>query len=237
MIVNQEKGFQMALRLIQSGSQPLGQFDGLDADITGFLGGEVCSFTGVTIKSSGGTDLAASDVEDGYSGTTTKLRPVVTKTLVSGMRPLFLADDGTTGYGTLFGRVVGGTVGQSTNGTVLGPHSATGSGKITLWSAPGTYAVTLDAVDVTAVTGLIPSNSAMSVGDPLYATSAGKLTPNSGAAFEAVVVARFIEFQTNGSLVTTPNYLVSALNSPSGTLGSPAQLAFTEAVIHFNPEL
>jgi len=228
----------MALRLVQSGFQPLGQFDGYDSEVTSFLGGEVCSFTGVLIKSSGGTDLAAADAGDGYSGTTTKLRPVVTKSLISGMRPLFLADDGTTGYGTLFGRVVGGTVGQqSTGGAVLGPHSATGSGKITLWDKPGTYAVTLDAVDTTAGTGLVPGNPAMSVGDPLYATAAGKLTPDAGAAFEAVVVARFIEFQTDGSLVTTPNYLVAALNSPSGTLGVPAQLAFTEAVIHFNPEV
>lgn len=225
----------MALKLVQhSGMQPLGQFDGYDDEVTGFLGGEVCTLTGLVTKATGGVDLAASDVEDGYSGTVTQTRPAVTRTLASGNRPLFLADDGTTGYGTLFGEVVGGTVGQvSTGGAALGPHTAAGSGKITLWGQ-GTYAVTLDAVD-TSATGLVPSNAGLTVGDPLYATVAGLLTPDSGSAFEAVVVGRFIEFSTNGSLVTTPNNLVSALNSPTG--GVPALLNFTQAVLHFNPEV
>ena len=227
----------MALKLVQSGIQPLGQFDGYDQEVTTFRGGEVCTFVGLVTRATGGTDLAASDVTDGYSGTTVQTRPAVTRTLTGGERPLFLADDGTTGYGTLFGEVVGGTVGQvSTGGAVLGPHTATGSGKITLWDKPGTYAVTLDAVDTTATSGLVPNNAGLSVGDALFATATGLLTPDSSAAFETVVVARFIEFSTNGSLVTTPTNLVSALNSPSGTLGNPSQLQFTQAVIHFNPE-
>jgi hypothetical protein len=227
----------MALKPINSGTKPLGQFDGLDAEVTTFLGGEVCTLTGVTTAATGGTDLAAFDVQDGYSGTVAQTRPAVTKTLSSGDRPLFLADDGTSGYGTLFGTVVGGTVGQSTAGAVLGPHTATGSGKITLWDEPGTYAVTLDAVDTTTGTGLVANNATLAVGDPLYATAAGLLTPNVGVDFgDTLVVARFIEFGTNGSLVNTPNNLVSALNSPSGALGSPSLLAFAHALIHWNPE-
>jgi hypothetical protein len=34
-----------------------------------------------------------------------------------------------------------------------------------------------------------------------------------------LVVGYFIEFRTKGSLVTTPNRLVSALNSPSSVIG------------------
>src|SRR6266705_5516416 len=108
----------MALKILQAGIQPLGQFDCLDSELTTFKGGEVCTLTAVTYK---GTDKNAADVNDGYTGGTTKTRPAVTLTLVSGHRPLFLADDGTTGYGTLFGQVIGATGGQTTSGTNLGP--------------------------------------------------------------------------------------------------------------------
>ncbi len=230
----------MALRLQQPGIQPLGQYDGYDAETLNVLGGEVGTLVGLLV---GGTDRAARDADgsDGYVGTTTKYRPAVTRTLASGSRPLFLIDDGTLHYGTLFGAVVGGTVGQQVNGpnsftgAVLGPHTATGSGKLTLWDKPGHYAVTLDAVD-TAADGLVPSNAALSVGDPLYAQTNGLLTPEPTRSFEAsVVVARFIEFTTDQSLVTTPVQLVSALNSPSGS--SAQQLQFTQAVIAFNPPI
>jgi hypothetical protein len=221
----------MALVVKQPGLYPLGQFDGLDAEVTTVSGGEVGSFSYIARATA---DYRAADVDDGYvaqAGT----RPVVTVTLVSGMRPLFLVDDGTTGYGTLFGEVVGATTGQIvTGGTALGPHTATGSGKLTLWDKPGLYAVTLAAADTTLNSGLVPTNPALSGGDALYATAAGLLTPNAGAAFEAVVVGRFIEFETDGSLVTTKEYLVSALNSPSGSTAAP--FSFTQAVFHFNPE-
>lgn len=233
----------MTLRILQPGIQPLGQFDGLDSQATSVNGGEVATLTGVAVT---GTDLAAKDADgsDGYAGLPpAHVRPAVTVTLSSGDRPLFLVDDGSAGtldaagYGTLFGRVVGGTTGQvSTGGAVLGPHTATGSGKVTLWDKPGLYAATLDAVDSTSVTGLNPNNPTLTVGDPLYATAAGLLTPNSGVAFESVVVGRFVEFSTEGSLVTTPNTQVSALNSPTGTT-SAELVNFTQAVFTFNPEL
>lgn len=218
------------LRPLQA-SLPLGQFDGVDGTTALLKGGEVVGFTQLNLATT--TDKGASDLSDGYVGTTTKYRPAVTSTLTSGMRPLFLADEGIAKYGTLFGEVVGGATGQVVSGGAqLGPHSSTGSGKVTLWGNPGLYAVTLDAVDTNAVTGLNPLNSSLSVGAALYATSAGLLTPNAGSAFEAVVVARFVEFTTDGSLVTSTQAQVSALNSPTG---SPALvLGFTQAVIHFH---
>lgn len=231
--IKRRKVNKMALRILQPGIQPLGQFDGLDAQVQTIRGGEVARLAYININN---PDLHAADVDDGYVGVAIQTRPVVTVTLTSGSRPLFLTDDGIAGYGTLFGTVVGGSVGQNVTGTVLGPSTATGSGKITLWDKPGLYAVTLDAVDTTAVTGLVPLNPTLAGGAPLYATAAGLLTPNVGAAFEAVVVARFIEFTTNGSLVTTPARLVSAQNSPVGDVTNLLVNQFTQAVIHFNPE-
>lgn len=222
----------MALKPLQPGGLPLGQFDGLDSEFLTLKGGEVVTFKSVSLAA---LDKGASDVFDGYTnGTTVSKRTVVTKTLASGNRPLMLADEGISGYGTLFGSVVGGTVGQNTTGAVLGPSTATGSGKVTCWDKPGLYAVSLDAVDTTASTGLTPTNLTLDTGTTLYATTAGLLTPNSGAAFQAVTVARFVEFQTNGSLVNTPNRLVSALNSPTGTLTDPTR-QFAFAVIQFCP--
>ena len=172
----------MALKLLQPRALPYGQFDGKDSEVTSFKGGEVAMFAYVGIAQS--VDKHAADVDDGYVSTADKTRPVVTKTLVSGKRPLFLTDDGTSGYGTLFGEVVGATVGMIvTGGTALGPHSAAGSGKITLWDAPGLYGVTLDAADTTATTGLHAANPTLAGGAALYATTAGLLTPNVVAAF------------------------------------------------------
>jgi len=223
----------MALRLQQPGEQPLGQFDGYDQEALNVLGGEVGTLIGLALDS----DIAAADADgdDGYVGVPpAHTRPAVTRTLASGSRPLFLIDDGLLNYGTIFGRVVGGTTGQqSTGGALLGPHTANASGKLTLWDKRGLYAVTLDAVDTDA-DGLVPTNASLSVGDPLYATTAGLLTPESTKSFEAsVVVGRFIEFTTDQSLVTTPVQLVSALNSPSGQ--GAQQLAFTQAVFHWDP--
>lgn len=224
----------MALRILNPGIQPLGQFDGYDADYLTLLGGEVVTFRTALL---GGPDKAAADALDGYVRNGSSLyRAAVTKTLVSGTRPLMLADEGTVGYGTLFGQVVGGVGGQVTGGSQLGPHTATASGKVTCWDKPGLYAVTLDACDTDATNGLQPTNTALTVGTALYATSAGVLTPQAGSAFEGgKVVGRFVEFMTNGSLVTTPNQLVAAMNSPSGPVPSAIGPSFYMAVFHFDP--
>lgn len=216
----------MSLKILQPNCQPLGQFDGLDAQVLSVKGGEVVTFTSVTAA---GTDKAAKDSFDGYlNPSSTQKRPVLTNTLVAGSRPLFLCDDGITGYGTVFGVVVGGTAGQvSSGGTTLGPHTATGSGKLTVWGGPGLYGVSLDACDTNASTGLQPTNTSIDAGSPVYFTTAGLLTPTVGSSAGGAgpVVGRFVEFETTGSLVTTPNKLVSALN--------PQQ--FNYAVFYWNP--
>lgn len=216
----------MALKILNPGTaSPLGQFDMVDGLTP--KGGEVASFTGVTF---GGSDQAAADEQDGYSGTTTKVRPAATTNLTSLTGPLFLTDDGTVGYGTLFGSVVGGVAGQQTSGAVLGPHTATGSGKLTLWGAEGLYGVTLDALDAT----MSPS-IAITPGAPLYATIAtGALRADTTTAFNTnQVVARFVEYATDGSLVRTPTSLVASVNSPTSDLSSVQKRPFTMAVIYW----
>lgn len=227
----------MALILKQPGVQPLGQFDGVDSVVTSVKGGEVGTIVGVTV----GSDEAAYDAEaDGYVGTPPGSRPAITTALTGAEFPLGLIDDGTVNYGTLFGSVLGATAGQGSygpgsTGTFLGPHTATASGKLTFWTKPGTYAVTLDAVDTTASTGLVPTNSTLSIGDALYAEDGtGLLTP---AASSGPVVGRFLNFETNGSLVTTPISLASAANSPVGLPNAGQNQSLTEALFEFNPPI
>ena len=239
----------MSLKLLQPGTEPLGQFDGLDTEVLTLKGGEVVTFTAVAAPTQpgvtqAGLDKAAFDVFDGYVNPAgSPVRPAVTKTLASTSRPLMLADEGITGYGTLFGAVVGGTIGQQVNGpntytgAVLGPHTATGSGKVTCWDKPGLYAVSLDACDTAASTGLQPTNTTLTVGSALTYSAAGLLTPTAGGSGVAGApnVARLIEFSTNGALVTTPNTLVAALNSPSGNVSSVGPRQFAFAVFAFVP--
>jgi hypothetical protein len=244
----------MALQPVQGGREPLGQFDGYFLDTLSFLGGEVCTFIAVPSASNPGP----ADSADGYlyGGTTI---PAVTKSqlAVAQAGPYMLADDGTasyagtvsTGYGTLFGTVVGGTVGQTQigSGTVLGPPTQTGSSRITCWDKPGLYKVSLDACDPTAATGLQPTNATLTTGAPLFVEAKGSanpgfLTPLHTATTVgwngslATVLARFVEFETNRALVTTPNRLVAALNSPSAN----PQVSLTQkvqfAVFSFMPE-
>jgi hypothetical protein len=265
------------LKILQSGINPLGQFDGLDSDVLTLKGGEVVSFAQVTTSgqpgvTTGGLDQAAYDAFDGYVNVAgTFKRPVVTRRwdgsflsntgFVTGTpaqaRPLMLSDDGISGYGTLFGTVVGGTVGQVSYGpsstvaaaNLLGPNTSTGAGKTTCWDKPGTYAVSLDATDTTAATGLQPTNTSLFVGCPLSFTgwdapnTGGLLTPALNSNPNVInfqgasgpLVGHFIEFNTNQSLVTTPNYLVAALNSPSGNVSSVGPRAFQFATFYFSP--
>ena len=224
----------MALKLVNQAGNALGQFDGKDDEVLDLKGGEVVTFAAVAVDAA---DKAAKDVFDGYTmdGATEK-RVYVTKSLASDSRPLMLADDGISGYGTLFGTVVGGTVGQTSFGldsvvpasALLGPHTALGSGKVTCWHLPGVYAVSLDACDDDASDGLQPTNTGITTGQALTFTSDGLLTPvgSAAAVAGAPVVGTLIDFETKGSLVTTPNKLVTSLVDPK---------KFHYAVFYFNP--
>lgn len=231
----------MALELVQPGIQPLGQFDGADDIYLTVKGGEVATIKAATRTA----DSSAWDVaHDGYVKLT---RPVATTVLAAGDRPLMLVDDGIAGYGTLLGSVIGGLAGQlaygvGSSGTQLGPHTAAGSGKLTLWDKPGTYAITLDAVDTTTTTGLVPTNDTLAIGAALYATSAGLVTPDAASSFDTdtdgyAIIGRFLNFEAykGGSLVTTPVSLVTASYAP--TPGIPAFGGMSRALIYFAPPM
>ena len=220
----------MALKLLQSGLNPLGQYDGQDALTnltTGIRGGELCTLGQTDVD---GTDLAAADADDGYingGGLGGENRPFVQRANGNTDSLIFLGDEGSSGYGTLFGELVGSVAGQVVNtGGQLGPHTASGSGKVTLWQAPGLYGVTLDAT-AQGATGLQPENPTVSTGSELYIDSLGRLTPVASAS--GVVVGRFVEFASNGSLVTTPGYLTNSATTDADS----AEMA----VIYFNPEV
>lgn len=217
----------MALKILNPGTtSPLGQFDAKDDATASCLGGEVATFLAVSYL---GSDKAAADETDGYTGTPTKTRAAASVVIGSGAGgPYFLTDDGVAYYGTLFGSVIGGTAGQVTTGSSLGPHTSTGSGKVTLWGAQGLYGVTLDACD----SSLAPTTD-IAVGAALTASATnGKLgtslTGNSGAT-----MARFVEFATDGSLVKTPTTLVAAVNSPLGDVDNNLKKTFTMAVFYW----
>lgn len=218
----------MALFPLQPGLYPLGQYDLLDTDLAALEGGEVMTLTTASASNSS-TEQASYDARDGYmfdaSGTINN-RPVATFASTAAQFPLFLSDDGTAGYGTLFGEIIGTPVGLSTTGSNLGPNTAAASGKVTLWDKAGLYAVTTSSVSSDFITSISTGASAGLVpGRVLGFTSAGLLAHSSCSvqpAVSATGVAHFVEFQATQSLVNTPARLVGATT------------IYTQIVFHWN---
>lgn len=197
----------MALKLLQPSLRPLGQFD-LEDDDT-IVGGECVSLT------TGAGDRAASDVTSAgpFSAGTTQLNFSLSE--FSRGTLCGLADDGTNGYGTHFGSIIGGTAGQgvsvqlntgyATAGSVVtvGPASHVASGKVTVWHAPGLYAVNSEplaaAGDVPAeLTATHNSGSTVDVETDMV-TSAADCVIDSATAVNASIFAA-----SNGKLYS-PN--------------------------------
>jgi hypothetical protein len=200
----------MALYALQPGLQPLGQFDILDADLASVTGGEVMSLTSASASLST-TEKAAADALDGYlyDASGPIANRAAARLALSGdvNNALMLADDGLSGYGTMFGQTIGVPAGLSVTGTNLGPHSAAASGKVTLWDKPGLYEVTVsslasDFVSSLGFAGLLPgANLGFNASSKLSHAACSGAVASSG-------VATFVEFSSNGSLVTTPAKLV-----------------------------
>lgn len=201
----------MALFSLNPGLVPLGQMDCVDTEISSLLGGEVMTLTSVASANSASEKHAADD--DGYlydaSGTLLN-RVASVRASAAASVPLYLCDDGTTGYGTMFGQTIGVPAGLSTTGTNLGPHTAAASGKVTLWDKPGRYAVTTDALAadfISAIpsTGLFPGE-VLGFGS---STDLAKLAHNACAnKIAGSGVAYFVEFKPRPGLVNTPARLV-----------------------------
>jgi hypothetical protein len=199
----------MALKIYQAGIQPLGQFDCLDAYLSTIKGGEIGTVYAAA-RTNSATEKAAHDALDGYTNATDVRRVAIANSVTgSTLRPLWLLDDGTAGYGTLFGQIIGTPVGLSATGTNLGPHTAAASGKVTCWDKPGVYAVSADAVD-TSVDGLVLTNANADPGAAIQPQADGVLTLTTASTKVNVTVGRFLEFETSPFLVTTPASLVGA---------------------------
>lgn len=196
----------MALFLLTPASTPLGDFDCLDTDQASILGGEVMTLDEAsrTVTSS---EKAAYDVLDGYvadgSSVATRVVARLADDASETYKAFYLSDDGTSHYGVMFGSVIGGPVGLATVGTNLGPHTQSGSGKVTLWHQPGLYAVSLDAIE----TALSDLTDTPLPGALLYRSTGGRLTSLADTGDK---VGLYVEHTDRGSLVTTPARLVGA---------------------------
>lgn len=205
----------MALFVQNPGVMPIGQFDLLDT-VTGLKGGEVMMLA-LASRLNSSTEAGAADVLDGYDGGVGLGQRAAARLATTGdanKLPLCLADDGSSpDYMTLFGQVVGATAGARTSGTVLGPHTTAGSGKVTLWDKPGLYVVTIDAVNASLVAG----GGSLAPGTVLGFDNAGKIAKMAqSAGGDDNGVAAFIEFEggrKTASLVTTPARLVGAADT------------------------
>lgn len=208
----------MALYLLQPGLQPLGQFDFLDSDLAALQGGKLGALDEASRENSA-SEKAAADARDGYvadqvdAGDPAASRAVL-RLADTGSEPndaFYLLDDGTTGYGTLFGELIGNPVGLSTTtasgGLALGPSTAQGSGKCTAWDKPGLYAVSTDVLDAD-VLGAGNLNDTPLPGELLYRGSTTAQMTRASTSSDKV--ALFVELRGNGSLVTTPGKLVGA---------------------------
>ena len=217
----------MALYPLNPGAMPLGQFDVVDTEIASILGGEVMTFTTAS-RTNTLTETAAADALDGYlySNSSAANRPAATRASTAANVPLFLADDGTSpGYFTMFGSITGPLgLGGSETGTRVGPHTASGSGKVTLWDKPGLYAVSVDSLASDFVTtlgaGPVVPGSVLGIAD---GANLGRIAHNACAdSVAASGIGTFVEFSSDPSLVTTPARLVGAAEQ------------FTRMVISFN---
>lgn len=212
----------MALFIYQPGVQPIGQFDFLDTDVASLLGGEVGTLDEAsrTLTSS---EKAAQDVLDGYvadgvdTGTAGATRPIlrIADTATETYKIFYLLDDGVAHYGTMFGTLIGNPLGLSTTvssgGTLIGPSTASGSGKVTAWGSPGVYGVSRDAVHSTLDPASGNLNDTPLPGGLLYREpSTGQLSTSVAAVAAADKIGLFIEIAGNGSLVNTPASLVGA---------------------------
>jgi hypothetical protein len=194
------------LILLQPGIQPLGQFDLHDGYTSDVVGGEVAAFEEVDSDETAAADVTRPGPPD------VRLVPGLAGDPDSGDRVVWgLLDEGSSaglggrGYGTMFGQVIGATVGQGTGVgalsssgvVVVGPSTVLGSGKATLWTKPGLYGVTQDAWVEEAFDGA-------SINDSIYGqVLTGKLTTSAGGGRW---VAYFIGPSSDTSFVSTPLY-------------------------------
>ena len=193
----------MALKLLNPGLRPLGMFD-LEDDSAGLIdGGEY-----VALNSTG---IGA----EGYAADVAQVGPFVGADLAGNKASVKfdvgvrangvlggLADEGIAGYGTLFGEQIGGNAGRATsiNGAVvIGPATHRGSGKVTVWTQSGLYAVNGQAATDAALG--TPLASMTAVNTAVFADGLGLLRSTG----TGVQMGIFVGHMADSSLVSTTN--------------------------------
>jgi hypothetical protein len=193
----------MSLILRQTGLQPLGQYPLGDRVTTDDLAGKVGVFF---------LEFGSPDVEGTYGYEENRSsRTVVDLATATTPKPYLLLDDGITGYGTTFGNYI---QRDNVTGTVLGPATQRGSGKVTCWASAGLYALPYGEWGNEAL--FAPTANTMRPGDVIGVDNNGDLTPQVNAtgtagdrydeltnAERAFVLGYFVEWSTEGSLVST----------------------------------
>ncbi len=189
----------MALKLLQPGFLPLGQFDLEDDDAGQILGGEYVELTAVADPFEGyAADVGAMGTP--ATGTVNFARKVRTSGNLGG-----LADEGGAEYGTLFGSLIGASAGRATQfgltggAVVVGPTTDRAAGKVTVWSTPGLYGIAgAAAVNLAGQ----PANQLLEA-----ATSTGLLGVGVGGGAN---VAIYVTPVSDSSLVSTTSTAVGA---------------------------
>ena len=204
----------MGLKLLQPSLRPLGQFDLKDDDLATLEGG--CYVELEDLLTGSATEGYAADV--GNVGPTGPTVPATGDAFASLAFSLAtkttgnlggLADDGETGYGTLYGTVIGGTAVQgtglgtlSTTGVVtVGPSSAMASGKVTVWHAPGLY-----GVDSAALASADPIATDTAINDAVHSNS-GFLTIDASSGNQVAISVGSV---ADSSLVSTSERAVTS---------------------------
>jgi len=200
----------MALKLLNPGLRPLGQFD-LNDDAAALVGGE---YVELQVDNVAAVEGYAADVGAlvGADGGIVNFTPATRTAARFGG----LADEGGAEYGTLFGDIIGGNAGRMTQfGTaggsvVVGPDTDTASGKVTVWAQEGLYGVTADAGgDPGAAAASDLDSLVIGVNDPIHASTGvavsdfdrlGGLTVDAG---EGDRVGIYVSTVSDTSLVST----------------------------------
>ena len=202
----------MALKLLNPGLRPLGQFDLDDTDAGLIVGGEHVALAS-----------ARADVE-GYAAdvglmadfdVSPPVVPTFQRDQRTGQAVGGLADEGGAEYGTQFGSLIGQNAGRSTQfgiqagAVVVGPTTDQASGKVTVWAQSGLYGVTDDVS-----TAANPLSGAVTNGR-ISATAAGggeagRLSAAAAGALDETHLALYVSEVNDTSLVSTTATAVGA---------------------------
>tara|TARA_B100000674_G_scaffold432719_1_gene390681 strand:+ start:223 stop:864 length:642 start_codon:yes stop_codon:yes gene_type:complete len=198
----------MALKLLNPGLRPLGQFDLDDTDAGLIVGGEHVALAS-----------ARADVE-GYAAdvglmadfdVSPPVVPTFQRDQRTGQAVGGLADEGGAEYGTQFGSLIGQNAGRSTQfgiqagAVVVGPTTDQASGKVTVWAQSGLYGVTDNAGAAAGGLAATDTNDLLTA-----AAGTGLLQDAGGGAVAAGTVAIYVSEVNDTSLVSTTATAVGA---------------------------